>query len=259
MIEVRVGGYRLQTHPLLAGCQTVSFKSWQACDVAGLPRNLFPFAFHTEIIRHREHAVHRIGVNPGLILVALIGNYSLERHLAVIHDDVNRRNGLHGITVEARLAENGAILGDADSIVHRREWQDLDLIIDARYAFDALHHVFSIVLERRPRHLTIQPDGAAVHAVNQIIEYSVVRQHNQLVTHFTSDPILPHTAHIGSTVGTVLIFIFVLGKTRYHRERQIHYDGANVHRNTFHNLLPHLWNPCTRATSRYWPGFTVCY
>src|ERR1035441_1282169 len=27
--------------PLLARCQTVSFKSWQACDVIGLPGNLF--------------------------------------------------------------------------------------------------------------------------------------------------------------------------------------------------------------------------
>ena len=51
---------------------------------------LFPFAFHTEIIRDRENAAHRIGVNPGLALVALIGNYSLQRHLAVTYDDVNR-------------------------------------------------------------------------------------------------------------------------------------------------------------------------
>jgi hypothetical protein len=54
---------------------------------------------------------------------------------------------------------------------------------------------------------------------------------------------LPHATHIGSTVGTVLIFIFVLGKTQYHRERQSYYDGANLHRNTFHNLLPHLTSP----------------
>src|ERR1035438_6580559 len=175
------GGQRPSfTPPLLAGYQTVSFKSWQAVTSPAFLKTLFPFAFHAKIIRDGKHAAYRIGVNPGLILVALSGNYPLERHLAVIYYDVNRWNGLHGITVEARLAENGAIRGDADSIVHRRERQNLDLIIDACHAFNTLHHVFSIALERRPRHLAVQTDGAAVHAVGQIVEYSVVRQHDQL-------------------------------------------------------------------------------
>src|ERR1035438_4641704 len=196
---------------------------------------LFPLAFHAKIIRHREHVAHRVGVNHGLSLVALSGNHPLQRDLAVIHDDVNRWNGLHGITVEARLAENRAIRGDADSIVHRREGQDLDLIIDACYAVNTLHHTFSIALERRPRHLTVQPDGAAVHAVGQIVEYSVVRQHDQLVTNFASNSVLPLASRIGGPVG---VLIFVLGITRYQRERHGYYDGTDVHRDTFHKLLP---------------------
>src|ERR1035437_1645744 len=85
---------------------------------------LLPIAFHSKILRHREHAAHRIGVNPSLILVALSRNHPLERHLTASYDDVDRGHGLHGVTVQARFAENSAIRGDANSVVHRREWQD---------------------------------------------------------------------------------------------------------------------------------------
>ena len=121
-------------------------------------KKLLPIAFHAKIVRHREHAAHRIGVDPSLLLVALSGNYPLERHLTVSYDDVNRGDSLHGITVQARFAKNSSIRGHANSVVHRREWQDLDLIIDASYTFNALHYGFSIALERRPRHLTGQAD-----------------------------------------------------------------------------------------------------
>src|ERR1035438_8209720 len=69
---------------------------------------LFPLAFHAKIIRHREHVAHRVGVNPGLTLVALSGNHPLERDLAVIHDDVNRWNGLPVADGLARMAELSA-------------------------------------------------------------------------------------------------------------------------------------------------------
>src|ERR1022692_184075 len=51
---------------------------------------LLPIAFHAKIVRHREHAAHRIGLNPSLILVAPSGNHPLERHLTASYDDVDR-------------------------------------------------------------------------------------------------------------------------------------------------------------------------
>jgi hypothetical protein len=51
---------------------------------------LLLIAFHAKIVRHREHAAHRIDVNPSLIPVALSGNYPLDRHPFITSDTSQR-------------------------------------------------------------------------------------------------------------------------------------------------------------------------
>ena len=46
---------------------------------------LLPIAFHAKIVRHRENAAHRIGVNPSLILVEKAFGNKLKRHLGVVN------------------------------------------------------------------------------------------------------------------------------------------------------------------------------
>src|ERR1017187_5963449 len=73
-----------------------------------------------KLILHGEHAEHTVGADVSDILVGLIGDYAFERHIAVLHNDVNRRKGSLGIALQSRIAIDCARRGDPDPVVHWR-------------------------------------------------------------------------------------------------------------------------------------------
>src|SRR5579883_2867957 len=147
-------------------------------------------AFHSQIVLHREHTAHGVGAHPGQIFIRLGSHDADQRDMPVIHDDVDRRNGLQRVAVQARLAVNGAVDGDADLVIHRGERQHLDLVHHAGDALNPLHCGPGIGLYNRIRHLAHKRDHPSVHAVLEIIEDVVIGQHQQFMTHFAADAVL---------------------------------------------------------------------
>src|SRR5262249_48284263 len=62
-----------------------------------------------QVVVHREDARHAVGRDERARRVAFIRRDAFERHIAVLDDDVNRRNGLYGQPVETGLAVDRAV------------------------------------------------------------------------------------------------------------------------------------------------------
>ena len=72
--------------------------------------------------------------DAGQILLEIVGDDPDQRDVAIIHDDMDRRNGLSGISAEYRFAEKGGRNLTAQQIVVRRKRQHFDVVGDAGYA-----------------------------------------------------------------------------------------------------------------------------
>src|SRR5260370_42187902 len=103
------------------------------------------------------------------------------------------------------MGVDGVILGNADAVVHWRERQHLNPVIDALYPFDTLHRVLGIALERWASYTPYQGDGVPVHAVFEVIENAVIWQHYQFVSHFLRDPVLSRSARLHGPVGPLIM------------------------------------------------------
>src|SRR5207237_4624871 len=62
-----------------------------------------------QVIAHRAEAESG-GRCPhkSYVLFHLVIHHAFERHLPIVHDDVNRRNGLNGVTRKNRIAIDGS-------------------------------------------------------------------------------------------------------------------------------------------------------
>src|SRR5262247_2793608 len=74
-----------------------------------------------QVVLHREDARHAVGRDEGARRVAFIRRDAFERHIAVLDDDVNRRNGLDRQPVETGLAIDRAVDRDANPVVEVRK------------------------------------------------------------------------------------------------------------------------------------------
>src|SRR5215470_14743440 len=84
-------------------------------DAMELFSSLLPF--HLKIIHDRKNARHTVGTNSGNVLVALIAHYTFQGHMAILHDNVNWRDGLHRILKQTRISEELPCHLPADAIV----------------------------------------------------------------------------------------------------------------------------------------------
>ena len=128
------------------------------------------------------------------------------------------RHGTQLVWGQDAVAVNGAIDGATDSVVVRRERQDLDVIDDVADAFNPLDHVSGVGLERRARDLAEQGHSAVgVNFIGQVIEHAVVRKHHKFVMNFLDDAIDALLWESATSWGVVLG-----GGTgeRHHREHQ---------------------------------------
>ena len=142
----------------------------------------------SQVIRHREHSGDSIRRQSGHIPIRLVRHHSLQSDVSAVHNDVNLRHDAHGVATELRLRVNGPVLSPTNLIVKRRHGQDLNVIHNACYAFDALHCSFSIGLRNIGDNLSLQGHVAAIDLVLQIVKHSVPGQHRQLVVYLLIEP-----------------------------------------------------------------------
>src|SRR5580658_10368156 len=91
-----------------------------------------------QVVGYREHARNGIGPNAGGVLVGLSAHHSFERHVSVVHDDVNRRDRPGRIDLQAGEPVNSPVFRETGLIVKRCSRQNLNLVVDRLNAFDAL-------------------------------------------------------------------------------------------------------------------------
>src|SRR5437764_1055883 len=99
---------------------------------------------YLQVIGYREYPWNSVGSNTGDILITLVAHYAFERYMAVLHDDMDRWIRAHGIAVHWTIAEDGAIFSHPDTIIKRREGQNLDLVDYPIYALDVFYHPLCI-------------------------------------------------------------------------------------------------------------------
>src|SRR5579871_1195524 len=76
-------------------------------------------SFNAEIIRYREDVGNAIGAHVNQVLVTLICDHSFQGHLAILYDDVDRRQSAKAISRgQGWIAVNGAVFGHSDLVVH---------------------------------------------------------------------------------------------------------------------------------------------
>ena len=73
------------------------------------------------------------------VLIRLGRDYPLERDVAVLHDDMNRRNSLYGVPLQGGRAVDCPVGRQTDSIIMRRRRQNFDVIHNGFDPFDPLH------------------------------------------------------------------------------------------------------------------------
>src|SRR5208282_2592620 len=101
-----------------------------------------------------------VGLYAGDLLVHRTGDYALKCDISILDDDVNRRYGTQLVLAQNAVAVDGTVGGAADAVVVDGGGQDLDIVDDLFYAFNALDYVFSIGLQGGTRDLAEQRHGA---------------------------------------------------------------------------------------------------
>ena len=123
---------------------------------------------------------------------------------AILDDNTNGFLHPQRIFLQSWVSVNGLKQLQAKPVVHGRRRKHFDLIVDFLDAFNMLHGIFRIRLERGPRNLAQQRDGRAVHFIRNIVEYSEPGKHQQFVTNFLGDTLLATGGWLITLCGLVL-------------------------------------------------------
>lgn len=141
--------------------------------------------YDLQIIGDRENAGDAIGAQAGEVLVAFVVDNAFESDPAAFDDDANRLLHSELILLQRWISVNRAEQAHTQAVIHRRWRQNLDLIIYLLHALNALHYILGVGFNGRPDDLADQGDFVAVDAVCEIVEDINIRQHEQLMAHFT--------------------------------------------------------------------------
>src|SRR5260370_6380536 len=141
-------------------------------------------AGHGEFVFHGEDVRHTARADVGKILVGLVIHDAHQSDIAVLHDNVDGRNGGLSVTKEHGIVIDGTIDSDAKLVVHRRNRKNFDVVNDRGDAFNAFYGGFRIGLQRRTHDLAEQRYFVSIDLEGEIVKNGIVRKQNQLMAYF---------------------------------------------------------------------------
>ena len=106
-----------------------------------------------DIVPEGEHSRYTLRSRVELREFHFVGHVAFQANGTVLHDDVDRRNGLLCVSLETRLTVNRGIDGAPNLIVGWRRRQHLDFIPDALNAFNFFGVLFNVLLQIRVSNL----------------------------------------------------------------------------------------------------------
>lgn len=143
-----------------------------------------------QIVSYRKYPRHLIRCHFRHRVVRLAIDYTFQRHMSVVHDNMDRWNGSHRIFEEPILAVDRSRNLSSDLVVIGRRRQNFDLVVNLVDPFNSFHGTFGVSFKCGIHDAAEQRHSAAVHRIFKIIENRVIRQHQQLMSDFPSDPLL---------------------------------------------------------------------
>src|ERR1700733_3748163 len=70
-----------------------------------------------QVVRYRKYSTDGFRGYFSDRFIHLVHDHAFQRHVSIFHDDVNLRDGTHGVSAQIGLRENAAILGPANLVV----------------------------------------------------------------------------------------------------------------------------------------------
>src|SRR5215203_4544326 len=116
-------------------------------------------------------------------LITTAGNNSLERHVSIIYDDMQRWIRALQVAIEPTHTCNRPVRRGTNVVIKSRQRQHLDVVHDARHAGDSFYPSLGVRTCRRTYDLSGKSNVAAVDAVCEIVEHAVIRECHQLAPH----------------------------------------------------------------------------
>src|SRR5580704_9922854 len=109
--------------------------------------------FDAKVVGYRENSRDAVGTDSRKVFVTLVVDHAFEGDIAILHDDAYRLLHSQGVLLKRRVAVDRTVKPPAQTIIHGRGREDLNLVIHLLDTFDVLYHVLGIGLERRPHYL----------------------------------------------------------------------------------------------------------
>src|SRR5579883_155144 len=106
-----------------------------------------------QVVGYREHTGYAVRADICHILVGLTVNYANQRHMPVVHNDVDGGVGAHRVTIQGAETEYCLIFRSSDLIIHWRKRQHFDIVHDLRDTGNFPDGVLSVRLQHRPGYL----------------------------------------------------------------------------------------------------------
>ena len=99
-------------------------------------------------------------------------------------DDANGLDDRQGVALKSRITINGSVEPPAQAVIHGRGGKDLDLIINFFHPFNPFYGALGIGFQRGPCNLAHQSHIVLFDFVADVVEDTVIRQHQDFVPHF---------------------------------------------------------------------------
>src|SRR5215213_1318551 len=144
-------------------------------------------ALNDEVVGDGKDSGHLPRGHVSELAVHLAGDDALKRDVSAVDDYMDRRVRPHRVAIESASVEDGPVRARANSIVHRRQRQDLDPVDHAVHAFDLRHAPLRVLASRRASHLPVERHRvtAAAHFISQVVEHAVKRQRHQVLANLS--------------------------------------------------------------------------
>src|SRR5215472_1901106 len=133
-------------------------------------RNAWLSVLNAQVIGQREECPCKARIVLRLHAVDLVQHYALQGDIAVLDDDVNRRESLIGVVHKIRVIVDGSRNGQAELIVKSRYRQDLEIVSNLPHAFHALQEIPDISLLHGLADLAVNLQLVILRLQNNIVE-----------------------------------------------------------------------------------------